>query len=105
MDIRDQFDSMLSALSKMGEVAQAKDEIYRLKKQNIELDTTCGSCYHWMTKKCPRETPKNKVSCGQPKCSQFKKKDWCVKLASKNEEEIQKHIETIERVTNHRLTP
>jgi hypothetical protein len=52
-------------------------ELRQLRQQVHNAQTTCGSCQHWMTRDCPRESHDNRTgrssgpSCGAVKCGQF----------------------------------
>lgn len=72
MSAYQEFDDIFDAFLNMSKALHKQDEINRLKRQNTKLKSECGSCYHWMTQQCPRETRHNKVSCGQSICEKFK---------------------------------
>lgn len=70
------------------DINHKKDEINRLKNSVNHSKNSCGSCYHWMTSQCPKETPKNKVTCNGIICSSFKIQPLSQKLIDEKEEKI-----------------
>lgn len=87
--------ALVDAMCKVSEIEDSYSEIKRLQTENVRAEKECGSCYHWMTRKCPRETNTNKVSCGQPICSSFVMQEWTKKFIESNKEKIKKHQEFI----------
>lgn len=89
MDIRNEFDSALNNLLKIGDAFERLHEIRRLQRQNTELNTTCGSCKLWMTKQCPIEAKGKKVSCATYRCSEFSMDVFSKELLNKNAAKIE----------------
>lgn len=74
------------------EISNKRDELRRLKETQFHSQNSCGSCYHWMTKQCPNESPKNKVTCNGRICAEFK---MC-SLTKKHNDERELNIKELE---------
>lgn len=70
------------------EISNKKDELRRLREMQFHSQNTCGSCYHWMTSQCPRETKTNKVTCNGIICGSFKIDFLSEKLDKERSEKI-----------------
>lgn len=97
MDIRDEFDNILSAFGKMSDLLHKRDELFRLHTQNNKLKKECGSCYNWMkTSQCPKEASGIKVSCGMPICDKFQMDVSTSNLIDKNNKEIKEILNQLQ---------
>lgn len=81
------------------EISNKKDELRRLKETQHHSKNSCGSCYHWMTQQCPRETKTNKVTCNGIICSSFKMNSLSQKLNEEREVKIKELENELLRLT------
>lgn len=85
----DNLNSIWDGFMLASDINHKKDEINRLKHEVNHSKNSCGSCYHWMTSQCPKETPKNKVTCNGFICSSFKMDSLSEKLINEKQEKIE----------------
>lgn len=87
-DLNNEVSGILDAFRKLSDLSHKANEITRLKTQNKDLQSRCGSCELWMTQQCPRESKRHKVSNGEPVCPSFKQTKWSKDLMVKNENKV-----------------
>lgn len=84
----DNLNSIWDGFMLASEISNKKNELRRLKEIQYNSQNSCGSCYHWMTQQCPRETKTNKVTCNGIICSSFKIEALSEKLNEERAEKI-----------------
>jgi len=82
------FDKIILGLSEISKERQRLSSINKLMDQNKELNSHCGSCRYWMTKKCKYESSSNKISSNHGKCFDFSMQEIYKGLIQKNLERI-----------------
>lgn len=84
--MKDIFDAFLIADTKRQNALEAD----RLRRDNIHISNSCGSCYKWMTSDCPRESKVHKVHCNELRCDQFQITKHSIDLIEKQKVTITK---------------
>ena len=87
-NLNDEVSGIFDAFNRWSDENHRKWQIRDTKERIKSAKTKCGSCYHWMTKQCRFESPRNKVTCGDRICDDFKMQDSTKKHIEKLEKEI-----------------
>lgn len=87
-NLNDEVSGIWNAFNRMSDESHRLWEIKDKKQKIQDSKTKCGSCYHWMTKQCRFESPRNKVTCGDRICDDFEMQNWVKDHIEKLEKEI-----------------